>query len=183
MRNPMRTYAGHPLWILAVLVGLGGGCKTAENRVVLEINMAGFSPEIELDRVEVTIAASSTEQGDALCVPATVLFAVDSADATDLPVADFPLRIAVKPGQEFNKILYVRVLGWQSGTVRLKTERMVSLQGGDVQLQLLLPVDCLGVGTGVGQHCVGGLAMESPYGRIFDDNLNVASGAPSCLEE
>ena len=183
MRSPVRRQAGRPLWIIAVLVLLGGGCETHENRVVLEIIMAGYSPEIELDRVEVTIAASSTEQGDALCAPGTVAFALDSGDASGLPVAEFPLHIAVKPGPIYDKILYVRVLGWRSGTVRLKTERMVSLQGGDVQLQLVLPVDCLGVGTGAGQHCVGGLAMESPFGQIFDDDLNVAPSAPSCVEE
>lgn len=169
--------------LIAVLVLLSGGCETEGNRVVLEIVMAGYSPAIELDRVEVTIAASSTEQGDALCAPATVAFALDSSDASGLPVAEFPLHIAVKPGALYDKILYVRVLGWRSGTVRLKTERMVSLQGGDVDLQLVLPADCLGVGTGAGQHCVGGLAMESPYGPIFDDNLNVVPGAQSCVEE
>jgi hypothetical protein len=110
------------------------------------------------------------------------VFVVDPADATDFPAVDFPLRIAVKPGQIYDKILYVRVIGRQDGTVRLKTERMVSLQGGDVTLQVLLTADCISVGTGAGQHCVGGLAQESPYGTIFDQNLNVETTEP-CLVE
>jgi len=172
---------------LVLFLGLAafctGGCEGVGNRVVVEVNMAGFSPQEELDEVEVTIAASATAEGDRLCEPYTRMFAVDPVDASHLPFVIFPLRIAVKPGAIYDKILYVRVRGWQDGIVRLKTERMVSLRGGDVQLQVLLPRDCIGVGTGAGRHCVGGLAMESPYGPIFDDNLNVAPGAPSCVVE
>lgn len=176
----MRNTRRHRLpWIVAALFTLGGGCGSSDNRVVMEITTAGFSLEGELDQLEVTIVASSDEQGDVRCAPFSQLYTVSSADATDFPVPDFPLRIAVKPGRIFDKILFVRVRGLNSGTVRLKTERMVSLQGGDVQLQLVLPVDCLGVGTGAGQHCVGGLAMDSPYGGVFDD----AFATDPCMEE
>jgi len=168
--------------LASLFVAWGGGCGGAEDRAVVEITM-GFSPRAELDQVEVTIAASATDQGDQLCAPYSRVFAVDPADATDTEPVSFPLRIAVKPGPIYNKILYVRVRGWQDGTLRLKSERMVSLQGGDVRLEVLLPADCLGIGTGTGQHCVGGFAMESPYGPIFDDNLHVEPGAPSCVVE
>ncbi len=171
------------LALLATLLPWVGGCGQPDNRVVVEVAVAGFSPREELDRLEVTVAASATEAGDALCTPYSRTFAVDPDDATDLSPVTFPLRIAIKPGDMYDKILYVRVRGWQSGSLRLKSERMVSLQGGDVELQILLPRDCLGVGTGAGQHCLGGLAMESPYWPIFDEGLNVEPGAPSCVEE
>ncbi len=170
------------IWLTLALAMVGGGCEDVGDRVVVEIAM-GFSPTAELDQVEVTIAASATEQGDQLCAPYSRIFMVDSADATDSEPTTFPLRIEVRPGELYNKILYVRVRGWQYSTLRLKTERMVSLQGGDLLLEILLPADCLGIGTGTGQHCVGGLTMESPYGPIFDDNLNVEPGAPSCVVE
>ena len=32
-----------------------------------------------------------------------------------------------------------------------------------------------GVGTGAGQHCIGGLPFPSPYSRIFDEGLYVES--------
>jgi hypothetical protein len=172
----------HLVWTASLLAALAGGCEDVGDRVVVEIIM-GFSPRLELDQVEVTIAASATVQGDQLCAPYSKIFTVDPSDASDLELVTFPLRIAVKPGETYDKILYVRVRGWQSGSLRLKSERMVSLQGGDVWLQVLLPADCLGVGTGAGQHCVGGLAMESPFGPIFDDNLHVEPGAPSCVVE
>lgn len=166
--------------LASMLAAWGGGCEDVGDRVVVEITM-GFSARAELDQVEVTIAASATDQGDQLCAPYSKMFAVDPADATNTEPVSFPLRIAVKPGAVYNKILYVRIRGWQSETLRLKSERMVSLQGGDVRLEVLLPADCLGIGTGAGQHCVGGFAMESPYGPIFDDNLHVEPGAPSCV--
>jgi hypothetical protein len=170
------------VWLALALVALGGGCEDVGDRVVVKLSM-GFSPSAELDEVEVIIAASATDQGDQLCAPYSKIFVVDSADATDTETTSFPLRIEVRPGQTYDRILYVRVRGWQDGTLRIKTERMVSLQGGDVLLEILLPADCLGIGTGAGQHCVGGLTMESPYGPIFDDNLYVEPGAPSCVVE
>ncbi len=183
MRFHQIMYTRH-LWVFVGLVLVAAsGCEDPGNRVVVEVNI-GFAPAEELDRVEVTIAASATVEGDSICAPYSQMFAVDPDDATDIPLATFPLRIAVKPGSTYNKILYVRVRGWQSGSVRLKTERMVSLNpGGDVRLEMLLPYDCIGIGTGAGQHCVGGFAMRSPYGAIFDDNLHVASDAESCVEE
>ena len=167
---------------LVLLMALCGGCEDVGNRVVVEIN-AGFAPETQLHEVEVTIAASATVEGDQICAPYSRFFTVGTADGTDVELTTFPLTIAVKPGPIYNKVLYVRVRGWQWGNLKLQSERMVSLLGGDVQLEMLLRADCLGIGTGAGQHCVGGLAMRSPYGPIFDDNLHVAPEAPSCVVE
>jgi hypothetical protein len=171
-----------PLLLAVVVAGLSAGsCADPGDRVVLEITLAGFVPSAEVDRLEITVAASRTVTGDALCAPWTHEYAV-STDATDVPPVGFPLRIAVEPGPTYDKILFVRVIGRKSTTVRLKTERMVSLQGGDVGLQVLLTADCIGVGTGAGQHCVGGLAQESPYGAIFDQGLHVETTEPCVVE-
>jgi hypothetical protein len=125
----------------------------------------------------VTISASRTEQGDALCEPFTQTFPLTPGAAGWISL---PYVIAVEPGDTYDKVLFIRVVGLASGTVRYKTERMVSLSGGEVIVDIRLTEDCLGVGTGRGMHCFGGFPLESPYWQIFDENLHVESGQ-SCL--
>ena len=145
------------------------GCSSQAQRVVVEIS-AGFSAVDELDRLTVTVVASRTVQGDELCEPYTQNFSIDG---TEFEQVSLPLRIAVEPGENYNKILYVRVVGRSEGTVRIKMEKMISFYAGELDMSFLMTQDCLGVGTGRGQICQSGLPVRSPYAPIFDDDLNV----------
>ncbi|MFH2007555.1 MAG: hypothetical protein ABI333_13300 [bacterium] len=165
--------------LLLGAVLLGVGCQDRVHRVVIEIASAGFIPTQQLDEIEVTISASRTATGDQLCEPYTRRFNLDPTEPEPITL---PLRIAVEPGDVYDKVLYVRVVGRFDGTIRLKAERMVSLAGGDVTLQVLLTSDCIGVGTGAGQHCQAGLPLESPLSEIFDDRRFV-EGGEQCLVE
>jgi hypothetical protein len=172
-----RAVSVRHLGLLLGVVLLGGGCQERVDRVVVEIGAAGFIPTQQLDEIEVTISASRTVEGDQLCEPYAETF---NLDPTGLDPVTLPLRIAVEPGDVYDKVLYVRVVGRFDGTIRLKAERMVSLAGGDVTLQVLLTADCIGVGTGAGRHCQAGLPLESPLSEIFDDRRFV-EGGEQCL--
>ena len=164
-------------WVVAILVasvGMGvGACVETEDRVVVEITASGVNVAEELDTLELTVTASRTAAGDSLCVPYTVTYSLATADSSRI---ELPYSVEVVPGATFDKLVYVRVVGRHYGTVRYKSERMASLSGGDSRLHVVISADCLGVGTGYGQHCQGGLATESPYARIFDEDQYVVPG-------
>lgn len=164
------------LWIPVALALTACG---VEDHVVVELEAVGMDPTAELDTLELTITASRTTAGDELCQPYTTRFALDSSggDAITLPYA-----LRLEPGSLYDKLVYVRVVGLRDGTVRYKTERMASLSGGDVRMQVQLTADCLGVGTGERRHCVGGAAEESPYWRIFDEGEFVQAGEACRVE-
>lgn len=157
------------LFFVFVLTLCVASCGEPESRVVLEIS-ADFEPTQELDQLEITVAAGTAEASEIICNPHLEVFSLESGSATGVSL---PLSIEIKPGAIFNKVLYVRVVGRFWGTVRIKTERMVSLTGGDVIQTFSLERDCLGQGTGRGMHCVNGQAMASPYWRIFDEGYHV----------
>lgn len=168
-------------FVALVAVGLavlgGAGCED-EPLVLLRIDASNATAS-QLDTLEVTVTASRTDTGDALCAPSTKTFVLDPVDSDRV---ELPLTIAVKPGREYDRIVYVRVVGRYLGSVRIKTERIASLQGGVVTLHIPLTADCLFQGIGRTQHCVNGVVQESPLSPILDDGLYVEEGTP-CLAD
>lgn len=149
------------------------GCIDNPDHVVIEITAPGLDIAHELDQLEVTITASRTSAGDALCEPFTLTYSLDTADTADATNITLPYRLEVQPGSVYDKLIYIRVVGKHYGTTRFKTERAASLSGGDSVLNVNITADCLGVGTGHGQHCQGGVATASPYAAIFDEGQYV----------
>lgn len=163
-----RTRTG-VIW-LAVLLMLGATACEEDSAVIVRIQAADFNPVLELTRLEITIAASRTDQGDRICTPYTHSFNLDPARTN---YWELPLSIRVTPGPTYDRILFVQVRGYLEGMLRLKVERMVSLQGGEVELDIDLLRDCLGVATGRTESCVNGTEVTSPYWEIFEGTLNV----------
>ena len=156
---------------LAALVILGaGGCEEPDS-VILDLS-ADFQVGGQLTELEVSIAASGSPEGEPVCTPFTYLFNLDPNASA---YVELPLSIRVKPGADYDRILYVRVRGYLKGMLRLKMERMVSLRGGEVRLPLELLEECLGVATGRSQHCVNGAVVQSPYWPIFEGLVDTES--------
>lgn len=163
--------------LLGATSGGAGGCDD-HSQVLIRIE-ASFLTARQLDTLEVTVTASRTDTGDALCDPTTREFSLDPMKENHVTL---PLIIAVLPGQQYDRILYVRVVGRSAGSIQIKTERIVSLQGGEVTLRIPLTSDCLSKGIGRTEHCVEGIVQESPLYPIMDDKLYVEEGT-SCLPD
>jgi hypothetical protein len=168
----MRTVRTH-LWILVLFVWQLAGCPGEVDHVVLEIAAGDWDPVAELATLEITVTASRTTAGDELCEPYTVSFSLDGSGSDPISL---PFTLEFEPGNIYNKIVFVRVVGRQDGTVRYKTERMASLTGGDVRVQVEIDEACLDVGTGERHHCADGQSVESPFWRIFDESEFVQAG-------
>ena len=150
--------------------GFATGCVQNVNHVVVELSADGVDIANELDTIEVTITASRNSAGTELCIPHTITYTLDPADASRI---DLPFELEISPGETFDKLVFLRVVGLHYGTVRYKSDRAASLGGGDSVVHVAITADCLGVGTGLGQHCQGGLATSSPYADIFDEHMFV----------
>lgn len=161
--------------LVASCAGLAAGCEE-DHSVILSLH-ADFNPVLELTTLEVSVAASRTATGDRVCTPFTYTFNLDPGEHA---YVELPMTIRIQPGATYNRILYVRVRGFLEGMLRLKMERMISLRGGEVTLDLELLEDCLGVATGRTQHCVNGSVVESPYWQIFEEGFGVES--EPCVE-
>lgn len=140
---------------------------------------ADFEPATELTHLEITVAASSSPEGDRICEPSTRLLWLDPNQPGWVSL---PLTIWIQAGGAFDRILYVRVRGYLNGMLRLQTEQMASLRGGNATLDLTLLASCIGVGTGRGQACINGVEIQSPYAPIFDKGLGVESDI-ACLKD
>jgi hypothetical protein len=173
-RGPQRhrRHRRLPAVLLATTVSaaLLAGCVDNPDHVVIQDAAPYLDVSAELDTLEVTLTASRTSAGDALCEPFALTYSLAAADATRVTL---PFELEVKPGTVYDKLVYVRVVGRHYGTTRFKTERAASLAGGDSVVHVSITADCLGVGTGAGQHCQGGLATASPYAAIFDEGQYV----------
>ena len=178
-RDRRRPRTHHLATLLAVAaMALVPGCVDNPDHVVIEISASSLDVTHELDKLEITITASRTGAGDALCEPFKLSYSLSTADATQVTL---PFQLEVKPGGIYDKLIYIRVVGKHYGTTRYKTERAASLAGGDSVVNVSITADCLGVGTGLGQHCQGGVATASPYAAIFDDGQYVEAGE-ACRE-
>lgn len=174
--RPVRTH----LWIGALFVLGLAGCSEDVDHVVVSIEAGDMDPAAELDTLEITVTASRSEAGDELCEPYTISLALNGGGDD---VISLPFTLELEPGSIYDKLVYVRVVGLQAGTVRYKTERMASLAGGDVRVQVEFINACLGVGTGERQHCVDGQSVESPFWRIFDESEFVQAGQACRVNE
>jgi hypothetical protein len=157
--------------LLAGLVAAATGCAGPGDRVVLEISAPGLDAVRELDSLWVTVTASRA--GDARCEPFTeVLSLVPGYPGSET----LPVTVAIRAGEVYDQILFVRIEGKRDGAVRLRDERMASLGGGDVRVTVALAAACLDVGLDPGELCQEGVVGESPYWRIFDEGEGVAPG-------
>lgn len=154
-----------------VLVALtASGCTDRGDHVVIELSAADFEPSRELDSIWLTVTASRLDA--ALCAPFTE--AVSLVPGYSGSVA-LPAAVEVEAGAVYDQLLFVRIEGVRDGVLRLRDERMASLGGGDVHLDVTLAAACLDVGLEPGERCHGGAVDESPYWRIFDEGEGVAA--------
>ncbi|MFH2007583.1 MAG: hypothetical protein ABI333_13440 [bacterium] len=159
---------------MSVLLGVATtACVEEIDHVVVALTADGLDIAHELDTLEITVTASSNAAGTELCEPHTIYYSLDPGDATHITL---PFQLEITPGSIYDKLLYLRVVGKHYGTARFKTERAASLAGGDSVLNVSITADCLGVGTGYGQHCQGGVATDSPFAAIFDEGQYVEAG-------
>jgi hypothetical protein len=159
-----------PALLLLAIVS-AAGCAFDGDRVVVELSATDFYPAVELDSLWITVTAS--RQGDARCVPFTEVVSLVPGYPGSVTL---PATIEIRAGSVYDQILFVRVEGKQGGELRLRDERMASLGGGDVRLDVALSGACLDVGLGPGERCQGGAVDESPFWRIFDEREGVDSG-------
>jgi hypothetical protein len=167
LRRPQKSSRRVALGLaLGLLCAVGAAGCGEPDVVVVRLSAADFTAASELDSLEVTVAAAGSADGTPVCRPHTETFEL-SADESGF--VELPLSIRVRPGPRYDRILYVRVRGYLNDMLRLQMERMISLRGGTLELELELLEDCLGVGTGATRHCVNGAEVSSPYAAIFDD--------------
>jgi hypothetical protein len=169
MRGEMRLAAR--LMLVTSLIAAAPGCTGEGDRVVLKISALGFDAGRELDSVWVTVTAS--RPGDTRCEPfSEVVSLVPGYPGSVTP----PVTVEVRAGALYDQILFVRIEGKRAGTVRVRDERMASLGGGDVRVDVSLAAACLDVGLEQGELCQDGVVAESPYWRIFDEGEGVQPG-------
>ena len=94
------------------------GCVDNPDHVVIEISASSLDVTHELDKLEITITASRTSAGDALCEPFKLSYSLSTDDATHVTL---PFQLEVKPGGIYDKLIYIRVVGKHYGTTRFKT--------------------------------------------------------------
>lgn len=180
-RTPDRGYAA---WIVApvicalLLTGCGDDGGSHTDQVVLEITTS-LPGEVgsELDTLEITVKATA----DASECASTETLVLDPAweNPDGFPVIALPYDIAIRPGQVYDGQVFIRVEGKQDGTVRFRNDRAASLQGGTVQIRIVISPECLDAGTDPGMHCQDGQAAASLFWREFED----LQAAEACWEE
>jgi hypothetical protein len=156
--------------LLLLTTLLAAGCAEKDH-VVIELSASGFNPVQELDSVWVTVTASRL--GDTLCEPFTEVVSLVPGFTGSVTL---PATVEVEAGSVYDQVLFVRVEGKRGGVLHLRDERMASLAGGDVRLDVVMTGSCLDVGLDEGELCQDGVVSESPYWRIFDEGEGVQAG-------
>ena len=164
------------LLLLTTLISAAPGCGSGDH-VVVELSASGLNPVLELDTVWLTITASRL--GDGMCEPFTEVISLGPGFPGSVTV---PATVEIKAGSVYDQFLFVRIEGKKGGVLRLRDERMASLGGGDVHLEVVLSGSCLDLGLESGELCQDGLVSESPYWRTFDEGEGVETGT-SCRPE
>ncbi len=171
--------------VVVALLAMGGaaaltGCEEPPNHVQVEITSESLDMGVDLDSLVLTITASHSATGYELCEPYSVSYSLVSGEASSI---DLPYTLEIAPGAYYDQVVLMRVVGKLGSQVRFRTERAASLGAGPVVIPVALSTGCLDVGLEPGEHCLDGVGMESPFGRIFDEGLNVQPGADCRVEE
>lgn len=180
---PRRSmWLGPGLGVLCAV--LLGACGEPPERVVVRIAAPALTIPGDLDLVVVSYSASEDGTPLRACEPAHVVLPLseETTDATEPIPAILPIRLAFEPGSRFDQRLFLRVEGYRQGVLRLRTERMASLRGGDVRMDIELTPSCLDRGIESRQHCLYGLVDRAPYAGIFDTGDDVVRGV-SCAPD
>ena len=178
LRQPAFTLPVRSGLLLALALGLVG-CTSAPDRVVVSLEAVDLDPATAMDRIVLTITASTTASGTALCEPFEVSLPLvpEATSATEMAPITLPFTVAIEPGTQFNQLLLVRIEGrLLDDTVVYRDERMATLAGGEHQLHIRLTADCLHQGTGPREYCQNGVVLESTQWPIFDEGAFVQAG-------
>jgi hypothetical protein len=156
-------------FVLALLAFLAG-CADPPRGIDLVIESDIAVPD-ELNYVEITAIASKSESSDEVCSPVSRGYSLTKT-------ADLPVRFAVDAGSEYAAWAAFRVEGGHKENVTGDFNPLVSYEvmsvwpsSGRVDVQVHLRADCYGKSPCLygGQCGEGGLCVDSPVPRIFDD--------------
>lgn len=141
-------------WLALLLCVVG--CDDPGLRI--ELVAEGFDPEVELDALEISLAAAQSGPDDdgvfrdsAACEPTYFL-------ANEQTVGDLlPLTVVVRPGEAGWRCVALSIDGIQGRRVRLIQEEVlcVDLDEGVVERQVVIDGRCLGTGNNcdLGEVC------------------------------
>ena len=170
---------------LCVAVVGGISCEEVDH-VVVTVNAAADLESNKLpDTLHIMVAAEDTGN-EVICGPQEVAsYPVESGTGH----IELPFTFEIKPGSEFDDVLYVRIEGKQGGAVIFRTDRMASLSGGDVEFDIVISNDCVvdsgdgDISTNSRNHCYGGEWEPSPYADVLGVDATELASRQDCLPQ